>query len=266
MSRFEAETAIEAVAEGIWLTRLSAAWNIGDNANGGYMLSPVLRAMRAVAGQPDPLTVTTHFLRPGVGDADAEVRVELIRAGRSLSTLRGELRQNGKACLAVLAGFADVSAPQPGGVPDEFGLPPPELPPPDACVHRRDLDQGVHIPLLSRMDVYLRPEHAHQQDGAEALIEGWVQLQDGTAPDTITLPLCVDAFPPSPIRRLANIGWVPTLELTVQTRRRPAPGWLRGRFHADELVGGRMIESGTLWDASGTVVARSRQIGLIMAR
>ena len=52
----------------------------------------------------------------------------------------------------------------------------------------------------------------------------------------------------------------------MQVRRRPVDGWVRARFECDDVDGGRMIESGTLWDDSGAVVARSRQLGLLLAR
>jgi acyl-CoA thioesterase len=63
---------------------------------------------------------------------------------------------------------------------------------------------------------------------------------------------------------LGNIGRVPTVELTVHVRRQPAAGWLRGRFECDDLHQGRMIETGALWDSSGALVARCRQIGLLI--
>ena len=111
------------------------------------------------------------------------------------------------------------------------------------------------------MEVKGRPAHLPVPwDG----LESWVKLADGSEPDVFSLPYFVDAFPPSPIARLENIGWVPTLEFTVQVRARPAPGWLRGRFHCDDLQGGRMVESGILWDSTDTVVARSRQLALVM--
>lgn len=265
MSQFEAETEVHAEPGGVFRTRLHAAWSIGENPNGGYVMASVLRALRERAGQPDPLSVTTHFLRPAIGDCEAEIRTEVVRAGRSVTTVRGELVQEGKPRISVLAVYGDAASAQ--GVEEAFEPPMPRMPPVEECVHRSRLEQGVEVPLLSRVDVYLRPEQAGlPSPDRAARIEGWVRLADGSDPDSLALPLLVDAFPPSPITRLQNIGWVPTMELTVHVRRKPAPGWLIGRLHCDDLSGGRMVESGTLWDSTGRVVARSRQLGLIMQR
>lgn len=264
MTQFEDETQIEPIGDGLYRTHLTSQWSIGTNPNGGYALTPLLRALADSVQQPHPMTLTTHFLRPCVGDTDATIHVETIRVGRGVSTVRGELEQQGKTRLAMLASFTDLDVSQ--GVADTFAPPAPELPPVESCVHRSDLEQGVEIPLLARTDVYVAPHYAHADSNREAMIEGWIRLSDRTEPDVFSLPLCLDAFPPSAIARLSDIGWVPTMELTVHVRRRPQPGWLRGRFHCDDLQGGRMVESGILWDASGAVVARSRQVGLILNR
>ena len=95
-------------------------------------------------------------------------------------------------------------------------------------------------------------------------MEGWIRFVDGTPPSTLSLPLFADAFPPSLFARYGRVGWVPTVELTVHVRRRPAPGWIQARFECDDLVDGRMVETGTLWDETGAVVARSRQLGLLL--
>ena len=62
---------------------------------------------------------------------------------------------------------------------------------------------------------------------------------------------------------LGMVGWVPTIELTVHVRRRPSPGWMLGRFTANDLVDGRLIEDGALWDAAGNLVAQCRQLSLV---
>ena len=100
--------------------------------------------------------------------------------------------------------------------------------------------------------------------GHRAETPGWIRFRDGRPPDLLALALFADAFPPSIFGLLGRVGWVPTIELTVHFRARPAPGWVRGRFLTDDLTDGRMIETGELWDAAGTLVARSRQLALLV--
>ena len=125
---------------------------------------------------------------------------------------------------------------------------------------RAELDQGIELPILSRVDVRVRRDAA----SSGAVVEGWIRLRDGTAPTTAALVLFADAFPPAVHAVVARVGWVPTLELTVHVRRRPAAGWVQARLECDDVAGGWMIETGSLWDETGTLVARSRQLGLVM--
>ena len=263
MNWFDDDTAIAGLGNGRWSTRLDRGWNIGDNANGGYALTPVLRALRELSGHPDPISVTTHCLRPSKGDTDAEIRAELVRRGRTRATAHGELEQQGKTRLVMLAAFGDLSVAV--GAPGSLTLEPPDLPPPERCLHRSGLEQGVELPILTRADVYIRPEHAVARGSEEAVLDGWIRLGDGTDPSTMTLPFFADAFPPSLYSVFGRIGWMPTIELTVHVRRRPARGWIQARFECDDLHDGRMVESGSLWDSTGALVARSRQIGLLLA-
>ena len=264
MAQFDDETRLESVAEGIWTTTPSDRWNIGENANGGYALSPVLRAMGEIGAHPDPLSVTTHFLRPLQPDGrEAEVRAEVVRAGRTTSVVRGSLVHGESDRLAVVGAFGDLSEPA-SDAPGAIDVPAPPTPPPDECRDRSNLEQGVVLPILDRLDVRIHPDRAVHAGSDEAVMEGWIRFADGTQPSTRALPLFADAFPPSLFARFGRVGWVPTVELTVHVRRRPAPGWIQARFECDDLVDGRMVESGTLWDSTGAVVARSRQIGLLL--
>ena len=259
---FESETSITHVGEGVWETRLSANWNIGPNSNGGYAMSPVLRALRELTGKPDPISVTTHFLRPVQGGSVCRIDASLIRTGRTTATAQGTLSCDGKDRLVVIAAFGDVEAEV--GIGPEMGPAAPELPPVDDCIARGRLKQGVDLPLLSRIDCVLHPDCV--EPGARAVVEGWVRFADGADASTLSLPCFVDVFPPSLTALVGNTGWVPTIELTTHIRRTPKPGWLRARFECDDLHKGRMIETGALWDSSGALVARSRQIGLLLKK
>ena len=264
MSHYDDETAVERVDEQRFRGRVSSAWNIGGNPNGGYLVSLITRALSQTVAHPDPLSVTTHYLRPGVSDAPCDIEVELIRAGRTLSTLRATLSQEGKARLSVLAAYADLGSP--AGIDSDITLPAPRLPTPDDCVQRSAENQGVDLPILDRLDTRLDPACATPGASSEALLRGMIRFIDGRAPDTRSLLLFTDSFPPSPLAKLGSIGWVPTLELTVHVRRRPAPGWIVAELRTDDLNEGRMVETGALWDSEGRLVAQSRQIGLVMKR
>ena len=145
-----------------------------------------------------------------------------------------------------------------------LGVAPPLIPSPEDCLDRSQLEQGVDLPILNRLDVAIHPDRAYHASSDEAIVEGWIRFSDGTPPSTMSLPLFADAFPPSLFPKFGRVGWVPTVELTVHVRRRPAPGWIQARFECDDLHDGRLIETGTLWDENGAVVARSRQLGLLL--
>lgn len=265
MTFFNTETALSQIGETRWSGKVSSAWNIGDNPNGGYLVAIALQAIRQLSPQhPDPLTVTVHYLRPGVPDAPCEVEAQTLRTGRTLSTARATLYQEGKSRIEVLAGFGDLS-PSAEDLPTII-VPAPDMPPPEECTVRSAEQQGVGLPLLDRLDIRLHPDEAKAGGAGKAQVSGWIKFVDDQAPDTLATVLFSDAFPPSVFGLLGVVGWVPTLELTVHVRRRPAPGWIMGQFKTQDLADGRMIEDGSLWDTNGDLVVQSRQIALVLPR
>jgi hypothetical protein len=83
--------------------------------------------------------------------------------------------------------------------------------------------------------------------------------RDGADPDAISLLMFADAFPPPVLTVFGPVGWVPTLELTVQVRAHPAPGPLQARLLSRHLTQGVIEEDGEYWDSAGQLVAISRQ-------
>lgn len=261
MTYFDSETAVTRAGTS-HTGHLSGEWNIGDNPNGGYMVACALRAVAAEVAHPDPISVTTHFLRPGTPDRPFEVDVDVIRSGRMSSVARATFLQDGKERIELLCAFGDLDAAV--GIDTQMTIPAIEIPPPDACPQRSGESQGIHLPILNRLDVRIHPEQAKAGTYPRAEVSGWIRFVDQQDADTFALPVMADAFPPSPFAMLGVVGWVPTLELTVHIRRKPAPGWIRAQLITQDLDAGRMIESGLLWDSTGALVAQSRQLGLVM--
>lgn len=260
MNHFDAETRLFHVADHVLSGHVHPAWNIGDNPNGGYLLSLAVAALQLKApAHPDPLSVTVHYLRPGLADRPCELDARVLRTGRTMSTGRVTLLQDGEPRLEVLAAMGDLSAP----AEPTLSLPRPAMPPPQACVSRSGASQGLALPILDRLDIRLHPDEARAGAAGRAQVSGWIRFHDGREPDALASLLFADAFPPSVFGLLGMVGWVPTIELTVHVRRRPAPGWMLGRFQTHDLSGGRLVEDGALWDSAGHLVAQCRQLALV---
>ena len=243
---------------------LSADWQIGAGINGGLLVGVVGNALRhalAATGHTDPFAVSAYYLsaaRPG----PTVVRAEVLRTGRSMSTVQASLVQDTTERLRLLATFGDLAA-----LPDEVrtSATPPELPPPDACVSSGDAPPGMmsdQTGLLRRLDLRLDPScvgWAVGQPSGRGLIQGWLRMADRREPDPLLLLLAVDALPPVAFD-LGRIGWTPTLELSIHVRARPAPGWLRVSHRTRNVAGGMLEEDAEVWDGAGRLVAQSRQL------
>jgi hypothetical protein len=240
--------------------KIHPGWDIGGNANGGYLMAIVARAMAAVTGRP-PLTVTGHYLSPGpVGDCVVEVT--LVRSGRRMATATGSLKMGDRELLRMLGTFADQDT---SGVLYTDGAPP-VLPPYEDCTPAPGpMDDDVPG-LVARLDSRLRPGDEGFRTGAPtgvAEIAGWFDFADGGPIDLYGLLLAADAFPPPIFNADVPASWVPTLELTVHLRAIPVPGPIRCVFRSRFIQGGLLDEDAELWDAAGQMVCQSRQLALI---
>ncbi len=258
MHRFDAATALER-RDGRFAATLDAGFNVGRSPNGGYVAALGVAAIGKVLAQPDPFSVTTHYLRR-LESGPVEVEVDVVREGRSLSAAEARLYQGGAEGARMLAVFGDLS-----GLdgPTAVRGAPPDLPPPDELVASADVPGLPEI--VYRLDLRIHPAHlaglvGQPSGGGE--VAAWMRFADGREPDVASLPLFADAGPPAALN-LTQAGWVPTIELTVHVRARPAPGWLRAAFRTRYLVGGYLEEDGELWDSRGDLVALSRQLARV---
>jgi acyl-CoA thioesterase len=254
-------TAVERTGEGTWAGAIHPGWDIAGNANGGYLLLLAARALAEATGRPDPATVTGHYLAPGT-PGPVTVDAAVVRAGRRFATATGVLRDGERPLLAVLASFTTSPA---GDGPERLDGGPPDLPPPEACV-AVEATSSFPPPFMARIDLRLHPDDAGFATGepsGEPLVRGWFRLRDDEPVDSLALLLAADAFPPTIFNARLPVAWTPTLELTAHVRARPAPGWLRCAFRTRFVSAGFLEEDGEVWDATGRLVAQSRQLALV---
>lgn len=258
MAAFDADTAVAAVGPGRYRGMITSRWHIGTVPNGGYVLAVVLDAVRQEIGEGHPLTVTAHYLSP-CSEGEVDVEVEVLKRGRSLSTVTARLVQGGRTRIAALATYGELVS-QAG--PTLTRAAAPDLPDPERCATRGSALMAInHV-----IDFRPSPDTARwllDERGYPAEIEGWIRFADGRPPDVHSLPMLCDAMPPA-IFAAIRTGWVPTLELTVHVRGVPEPDWLRARVSTRVLVDGLCEEDCELWDTTGRLVAMSRQLARVL--
>jgi acyl-CoA thioesterase len=262
---FDEDTALEAVPgdDRTFRAGMSHRWDTVGPPNGGFLLALAGRALARAVPFPDPVTLTGHFLRPS-RHTPVELTAEPVRIGKTHATATGRLLQDGKEILRTLATFADLD--QLGG-PTESGGRPPAMPPPEDCLAVKDLRLQVWEDLPGAMPALYRSidlrlgTTSPREEGEIARLEGWMRFTDGREPDVAALLLMADAFPPA-VLDVAHAAWVPTVELTVHVRARPAPGWIAASFRTKFLCDGYFEEDGELWDSTGQLVALSRQLAV----
>jgi acyl-CoA thioesterase len=263
VSLFHDDTAVRRVNGG-WAADLAPRWNVGNNPNGGYLLAIALRALTEETGRPDPVTVTAHYLSPPA-PGEVEIRTETVKPGRSFVTATASMIQGGRERVRIVGAFTDLGVRK---GPTRVSARPPDIPPPDECESLIDLTQraGRAVPeVMNRFDLRLPPDSpwGRPGEGDPFEITGWIRFRDGTDPDSLSAVTFADAFPPTILGAVAG-GWVPTIELTVHVRSRPAPGWLLGTFRTRVLLDGLLEEDGELWDSDGRPVALSRQLAMVL--
>ncbi|MFI1539384.1 thioesterase family protein [Streptomyces anandii] len=267
-AEFDRDTAVVRRAPGVYDIDLSAGWTIINAVNGGYLLAVLGRALADALPHSDPFTISAHYLtasRPG----PAVVRTDVVRTGRTLSTGQASLFQydaDGREVerIRVLASYGDLDA-----LPDDVRTTaePPAIPPMDQCFGPQDGPAPVpgSSAITDRLMLKLDPSTlgwALGSPSGKGEMRAWFGLADGRDADPLSLLLAVDALPPTAFE-LGLKGWVPTVELTVHVRCRPAPGPLRVSITTRNLAGGFLEEDGEVWDSADRLVAQSRQLARV---
>lgn len=219
---------------------LTSEWTIFGKAHGGYLASLCTEAIRRVLPHPDPFNLSILYSSLCELDRDAVIAVEVIRVGRGHSSAVARLLQDEKECVRTTAVFGDLDRRR-GDTFVEGAAP--DLPAVETC------DPGALPPppsstLLERVQILYPPGFWDGFPNGRGRIEGWIQFRDGRAPDVLSLPLFVDAFPPPAFQLVGPKAWVPTIQLDVQIRKRPAAGWLRCSFSTRFVTDGYLEEDG----------------------
>jgi len=257
MSEFYRDTAVEQVQDDLWRGELVHGWRIGEVPNGGYVLAVAGRVLEQTLPHQHPLTVSAFYLAPtALGPVDCQV--EVLGRGRGTSHGAVKMYQDGQLKVQVTAAYTDLERLHGETWSAE---PRPQFPSWDDCQQsgqKLEFRERVDIQLVTGSEVFKGKE-----PNGTGEFSGWMRFTDGSDPDPLSLLMFADAFPPPALSLYGPVGWVPTMELSVQVRALPAPGPLQCRFRTRYVTHGVLEEDGEIWDSAGQLVCLSRQCAKI---
>jgi acyl-CoA thioesterase len=264
-SRFDLDTAVVATGHGHYDTRIDRGWWIERGPNGGYIAAIIMQAFNAAAAGHDrhARSLTVHYLAPAV-EGPAQVEVTTERVGRLVHYLTARLRQGERMIATAQAAFATLTSDRAFFADPSF----PGFPPPDQIDH--DGDPQVLVSMRERYEY--RHVTGAPWDGPSHTAEtaGWIRLAEQRPYDTALVAAMSDAWYPAIFTRLTERFGVPTIDLTVHVRsigalaRMRPDDWMAARFRTTVATEGFLEEDGQLWAPDGTLIAHSRQLGLLL--
>lgn len=253
---FDRTTAVTPIADdpGAFIADLDPAWSSLVGIHGGYLAAISVRAVEAVAASTGHLvrTVATSFLRPGK-PGPAEVRVEAVRVGRSVSSYATTITQAGRL---LNTGRVTLTAPRAGEAWETPTVNP--LPPIDDCVPPDPPDGIRHFEHAVAL---IDPAHVPFSGQDEARIGGYVRpVEDGPI-DAPWLVMLADWFPPVAFTRVMPPTGGISIDLVVHVHRTldalAEESWLSGSFSAAISQDALALEHGEIRDPDGRVIAES---------
>ncbi|MHB1139511.1 MAG: acyl-CoA thioesterase [Microthrixaceae bacterium] len=202
---FLGSTAVAAVGGGRYDGAVDPAWNLRPLPQGGIVSAVALRAMAAELDDPTQRLRSLHttFVAQ-VAHGPVEIRVEVLRRGRSMSHLRADIRNEGAAAGHVTtavfggprAGFSFTDLEPPDGLPGPQDCPSFRDPPPPG------VEAFEPLPFWSQVDGRPALGHAFWEEYEPGRAEraGWYRfdepphLDDGRI-DPLSLVVLADFMP-----------------------------------------------------------------------
>lgn len=261
---FDTATDVVADGPGRFSVTVDTGWNAPNGPNGGYLAALLLRAVRLGVADPArrPRTLTLHFLRAPRGGA-ATILVDVVRSGRSVTSVAVRLEQDGEAYVLGLCALA---------VEQSAALVYADRRPPE--VRRSWQEQRIVRPATQSDGLFtkveIRPAIGPRpfSSAEEALTGGWLRFATPRPIDHLALAMWADAWWPAPFVRTDGPIGAPTIELTIHFRGTIDPDEdpeapVLAVFSSSTAVEGFAEEDGELWSAGGVLLAQSRQLALL---
>ena len=239
---------------GVW--HVPEGWRQGRGAYGGLVVGALIAAIEDRIADPTRIVRSVTAEIPGaVAPGRAELHVELLRAGNSVTTARASLVQEGETRAHAVA----ICAATRPNMPAWLDLAPPKAPPP---VMVAPMPPGSLFPEFAQHFEY-RVVEGTPGAGGPATTLGWIRPRDpGRVHDASLIAAMIDAWYPATLPRFAEFRPMATIAFTLEVLGSLAdlgdePLLYRGVVPV--CSDGYFTETRELWRADGRLVARNHQ-------
>ncbi len=263
LNPFDADIAVEPLAEGRFGAVIRENWWVGRGPNGGYVAALLINALGALETERPLRSLSIHYLRPPAA-GPAEIAVAVERRGRAASFLSARLEQQGKVFVSAMAAFSD---PWEGPSYEAYEMP--EVRPPEELSRLVPEEQDLPASFgnYEAVPAIGSPPFLSAE---QPLTGGWIRSREPRELDAPLAAAILDAWIPTAFIVLDRAHPAPTLDLTIHFRAPlPPPGsgpgdWYLGVFRSGLARDGFFDEDGELWSADGRLLAQSRQLALLL--
>lgn len=268
-TQFDKDIALDPAGEGSYRIDIADTWNVNVGPNGGYIAAIMLNGMKLELGESGHQTrsITLHYLSAST-PGPASLRVSVEKRGRTLSTATANLIQGDRTiamAIATFAGtqdsfeFSDITAPV-VTAPDDI----------DAS-RRMNPDMPGHVQFRDHYDQRLAIGPTPPATSTEGRVGGWTRFREHRAFDDLAIVAISDSWYPSiQAKELPRPMHAPTIDHTVHfTHSVPLDtmaidDFLLVAFETRIAQDGYLVEDGCIWAPDGTLLARSRQLAILM--
>lgn len=229
-----------------------AGWAQGRGAYGGMVVAILVRAIEERIADPTRAIRSVTAEIPGaVQPGAAELNVDILRAGKAMTTARVALVQGGetRAHAVAIAGArrkAELAWQE---------IAPPVVPAFDSLSSMRWTHEFPEFAQHFDMRVVEGIPGA----GGDARTVGWVRMLPPSPRDAAYIAQMIDAWWPAAMVRMPGFRPMATIAFTLQIVGEPGDGPLVYRATVPVVSEGYFVEQRELWTASGELVALNHQ-------
>ena len=266
-TQFDADIALTPTSKDRYQVNISDTWNVSLGPNGGYIAAMLLHGMKTHLGECQTRSITVHFLSASVpGPAELSVHVE--KRGRLLSTCTAKLNQGERTIAQAIATFAPAREQH---AFRDFEMPSVIAPQAIAQSDRMNSSMAGHVPFRDHYDQRLAIGVVPPAKSSAGKVGGWTRFKEHRQFDDLAIVAISDSwFPGLLVKDTPTRLHAPTIDHTVHFMTSlplasiALDGFLLVEFCTDVAQEGYMIESGNIWSSNGILIARSRQLAILL--